>query len=410
MAAPKLQHGQVIGAPDGVLLLRQTVHPDVIPALRGPLPRKVEGGGLRGNDGSAAGTQVHLPNLVGELQNAWEGGHLPQRVQNAVQELNLLDGGKHQPAGREAVRTAAPLQKPGYQVGKLHISPLLHDHLVVQGQIHAFKRHVGGLFPAAAPAGARTHHMQKPQGRGVRIAAAFQHLPRPGPQGLHAEHGTRLVGGIGKLPDVGIHPAFRILRTGELTARNIGEQQPSVRGSSRKQTAGPQSHAVQKTLMDLRIEIGNGQLLQGNLRTLIVPGLRLVPSPVVRSRPLEPHVMAGRNVGHMAAGQLLARLHGSGIRHAVHGVPVGEGNLPFPVQAAGQHVIPQAVPPRLPRRALGGQGLVHGIQLRNSLFHGGAYPRVFLSRVRGLTSPCPAEELRRARMVEIIPCLCRSRA
>ncbi len=144
--------------------------------------------------------------------------------------------------------------------------------------------------------------------------------------------------------------------------------------------------------MDLRIKIGNGQFFQGNFRTLVIPGLRLVASPVIRSRPLEPYVMAGRNIGHMAAGQLLACLHGSSIRHAVHGVPVGQGNLPFPIQAARQHVIPQTVPPRLPWRALGGQGLVHGIQFRNSFFHGNAYPRVFLSRVRGLTSPCPAEE------------------
>ena len=76
--------------------------------------------------------------------------------------------------------------------------------LTVSGNIiknvkSVFVPNTGGLrgIPAAAAAGARTHHMQKPQGHGVRIAAAFQHLPRPGPQGLHAEHGTRLVGGIG---------------------------------------------------------------------------------------------------------------------------------------------------------------------------------------------------------------------
>ena len=86
---------------------------------------------------------------------------------------------------------------------------------IIKNVKSVFVPNTGGLrgIPAAAAAGARTHHMQKPQGHGVRIAAAFQHLPRPGPQGLHAEHGTRLVGGIGKLPDVGIHPAFRILRT-----------------------------------------------------------------------------------------------------------------------------------------------------------------------------------------------------
>gem|GEM_PF-5244218 len=182
---------------------------------------------------------------------------------------------------------------------------------------------MGGLLPAAAAPGARAHHMQKPQSCGIRIASALQNFPSLGPQSFHPEHGACLMSRVGKLPDVGIHPAFRILRTGELSARNIGKQQPSVRGCARKQASGPQSHPVQKTLMNLRIKIGNGQFFQGNFRTLVIPGLRLVASPVIRSRPLEPYVMAGRNIGHMAAGQLLACLHGSSIRHAVHGVPVG---------------------------------------------------------------------------------------
>ena len=52
--APKLQHGQIIGTAYRILLLCQTVHPNIIPALRSPFPGKVKGSGLRGNDGPAA--------------------------------------------------------------------------------------------------------------------------------------------------------------------------------------------------------------------------------------------------------------------------------------------------------------------------------------------------------------------
>lgn len=269
--------------------------------------------------------------------------------------------GKTSLPGASPYGPVSPFQEPGDQVRKFHVPPFLHDHLVVQRQVNAFKRHVGRLHPAAAAPGARTHHVKKPQGSGIRIAAAFQHFPRPRAEGLEPEHAACLMSRERKFSDVGVHPSLRILRAGELSAGDVREQQPPVRGRSGKKAARSQSHAVQEAFVNLRVEIGYGEFLQGDLRALVVPRFRLVPALVIRSGPLEPHVMAGGDVGHMAAGELLAGLHGGRVRHAVHGVPAGEGNLPLPVQAAwAVHSPGSRNPPGLPGARWAARALYHG--------------------------------------------------
>ena len=87
--APDLQHRQKERAANGLLLLPQAVHTHIIAPLGGPLAREAQTGALRRDERAPTGPQIHLAHLVCQLQNTRESRHLPQHIQNAVEELGL---------------------------------------------------------------------------------------------------------------------------------------------------------------------------------------------------------------------------------------------------------------------------------------------------------------------------------